>query len=162
MGEPAVHELVRRLVVNELLGNPDGHLKNFGVLYERQLHGWQPTFAPAFDVVPYAISQGIDGHALPLVPKPKTRSTSVAKRVPYLLTPASVRDFCTLVGLQEYAVRMTIKACCALAEQHWPALIEESGLPDIWKAKLIARLESHPLIQPARKAVVSAAQPRIV
>lgn len=158
MGESAVHELVRRLVVNELLGNPDGHLKNFGVLYVRHSHEWKPTFAPAFDVVPYAISQGLDGHALPLVAKPKTPSPSGVRRVPYLFTPASIREFCTVVGIQDYAIRMTIKACCALAEQQWPALIEASGLPNVWKAKLIARLSSHPLLRPARKAVATAAQ----
>ena len=71
MGKPAVHELIRRLAVNELLDNPDAHLKNFGVLYERNSQGFKPTFAPAFDIVPYAISHGIDGHALPLVSKLK-------------------------------------------------------------------------------------------
>lgn len=153
MGEPAVHELVRRLVVHELLGNPDGHLKNFGVLYVRDLQGCKPTFAPAFDVVPYAISQGIDGHALPLVPKPKTSSHGTNKRAVQLFTPASIREFCTLVRIQDFSVRQTIKACCALAEQHWPALIEASGLPDVWRAKLMARLTGHPLLKPSRKVI---------
>ncbi|WP_377154859.1 type II toxin-antitoxin system HipA family toxin [Roseateles sp. UC29_93] len=33
MGEPAVHELLRRIVVNEMIGNADMHLKNLGVRY---------------------------------------------------------------------------------------------------------------------------------
>ena len=47
LGDDAVLELVRRLVVNELLGNPDAHLKNFGVLYPE---GTAPRLAPAYDI----------------------------------------------------------------------------------------------------------------
>lgn len=151
MGEPAVHELVRRLVVNELLGNPDAHLKNFGVLYERNAHGCKPTFAPAFDIVPYAISQGIDGHALPLVSTPNLPKAAVGKRIVRLFTPSAVREFSARVGIEDYAVRQTIKACCALADQCWPALIQSSGLPEPWKAKLLTRLSSHPLLSSSKK-----------
>jgi serine/threonine protein kinase HipA of HipAB toxin-antitoxin module len=65
LGEDAVLELVRRLAVNDLLGNPDAHLKNFGVLYA---DGIAPRLAPAYDIVAYAALQGVDGHALPLLP----------------------------------------------------------------------------------------------
>src|SRR5690606_30102965 len=33
LGEAAVHELLRRIMVNEMLGNPDMHLKNLGLWY---------------------------------------------------------------------------------------------------------------------------------
>lgn len=43
LGDEAALELVRRLAVNDLLGNPDAHLKNFGVLYP---DGISPVLAP--------------------------------------------------------------------------------------------------------------------
>ena len=61
LGEEAVLELVRRLAVNELLGNPDAHLKNFGVLYP---DGASPRFAPAYDIVTTSVYIRNDSMAL--------------------------------------------------------------------------------------------------
>ena len=46
-GEPAVHELLRRIEVNELLGNADMHLKNLGLIYRDRQHA---ELAPAYDI----------------------------------------------------------------------------------------------------------------
>lgn len=153
MGEAAVHELLRRLVVNELLGNPDAHLKNFGVLYEKTSGAWQATLAPAFDIVPYAVSQGIDGHALPLVRKEGAK-TNRAK--PMLFTPAAVREFCALAGVQEHLARQAIRKTCALALQAWPTLINRSALPLEWRDKLLMRLAGHPLSAASKRGVNAA------
>src|SRR5207253_7277793 len=59
LGEPAVHELLRRMAVNELLGNPDMHLKNLGVIYN---DGKTPTLSPAYDIVAYSAYQRRTGH----------------------------------------------------------------------------------------------------
>lgn len=144
LGEQAALELVRRLVVNELLGNPDAHLKNFGVLYVQSPDGPQPVLAPAFDIVPYAIFQGIEGHALPLIPGRRAKKLEGIRKLD-LFTPASVREFSTLAGLQEYKVRLTIQETCIKARVTWPMLISNSGLPAEWIAKLQERLTNHPL-----------------
>lgn len=152
MGEAAVHELLRRLVVNELLGNPDAHLKNFGVLYEKTSSGrWQATLAPAFDIVPYAVSQGIDGHALPLVRKDGAKA---ARAKPMLFTPAALREFCAMAGVQEHLARKEIRNTCALALEAWPALIERSALPQAWRDKLLSRLAEHPLSGAGRRHAI--------
>jgi serine/threonine-protein kinase HipA len=143
LGDEAVLELVRRLAVNDLLGNPDAHLKNFGVLYP---DGIAPRFAPAYDIVAYAALQGVDGHALPLLPA----AASAARRTA-LFTPASVRAFCFSTGLHEPLVRRVIADTARLARDKWPAMIEASALPAPWKKRLQQRLQAHPLLQAISK-----------
>ncbi|MDO9402170.1 MAG: type II toxin-antitoxin system HipA family toxin [Polaromonas sp.] len=143
LGEDAVLELIRRLVVNDLLGNPDAHLKNFGVLYP---DGVAPRLAPAYDIVAYAALQGVEGHALPLLPAP----TATTKRTA-MFTPANVRAFCFSAGLHEPLVRRVIADTARLARDAWPAMIDGSTLPAPWKKRLQQRLQAHPLLQSMRK-----------
>jgi serine/threonine-protein kinase HipA len=56
-----VIELIRRIVVNELLGNFDAHLKNFALLYTAPQ---APVLSPAYDIVAYACFLKGRGHAL--------------------------------------------------------------------------------------------------
>ncbi|MGI4777252.1 MAG: HipA domain-containing protein [Janthinobacterium lividum] len=108
LGEPALMELVRRPMVNDLLGNPCAHLKNFGVPYA---DGIAPRLAPVYDIVAFDAMQGADGHALPLVPAPPhpqdAASPKRAPRPPFF-TPISVRAFCHGTGLNEPLMRRTI------------------------------------------------------
>lgn len=140
LGGEAVLELVRRLVVNDLLGNPDAHLKNYGVLYADAI---APSFAPAYDIVAYAALQGVEGHALPLLPS----AAGAASRRSALFTPSSVRAFCFSSGMHEPLVRRTIADTTRLARDAWPAMIEASTLPAAWKKRLEQRLRAHPLLQ---------------
>ncbi|NVM88110.1 serine/threonine-protein kinase HipA [Variovorax sp. SG517] len=140
LGEQAVLELVRRLVVNDLLGNPDAHLKNFGVLYA---DGIAPRFAPAYDIVAYAALQGVEGHALPLLPA----ATGTASRRTAMFTPASIRAFCFSTGLHEPLVRQLIADTARLARSQWPGMIDASTLPAPWKKRLQLRLQEHSLLR---------------
>jgi serine/threonine-protein kinase HipA len=143
LGDDAVFELLRRLVVNDLLGNPDAHLKNFGVLYP---DGLAPRLAPAYDIVAYAAMQGVDGHALPLLP-----AASATARRSALFSPANVRAFCFSTGLHEPMVRRVVADTARLAREQWPDMIDASMLPAPWKKKLQQRLQAHPLLQSMRK-----------
>src|SRR3546814_5994163 len=89
LGEPAVHELLRRMVVNEMLGNPDMHLKNLGLVYP---DGKTPRLAPAYDIVGYAAYHACQGHALHIVPptmQPRRRKGQDAGAKPGL-SPAKI------------------------------------------------------------------------
>ena len=141
LGEGAVLELMRRLVVNDLLGNPDAHLKNFGVLYP---DGVAPRLAPAYDIVAYAAMQGVDGHGLPLLPA--ARGATPAPRTA-LFTPTKLRAFCFAAGLNEPLVRRTVTDTVRAARAAWPSMIEASGLPPPWQARLLQRLANHALVQ---------------
>lgn len=147
LGEAAQLELLRRLVVNELLGNPDAHLKNFGVLYP---DGRAPQFAPAYDIVAYAAMQGVDGHALPLLAPDATRTRPNA-RAPFF-TPTSVRAFCWATGLHEPLARRTLAETVRLARERWPAMLEAASLPAVWKERLDARWRAHALWRPRGRA----------
>ncbi|MDM0089103.1 MULTISPECIES: type II toxin-antitoxin system HipA family toxin [unclassified Variovorax] len=142
LGEDAVLELLRRLVVNDLLGNPDAHLKNFGLLYP---DGRTPRFAPAYDIVAYAAMQGVEGHGLPLMPAAPNARTPAARSA--LFTPTRMRAFCFAAGLHEPRVRRAIADTARAARAAWPAMIETATLPAPWKARLAARLRDHGLLQ---------------
>lgn len=153
LGEAAQLELLRRLLVNELLGNPDAHLKNFGVLFA---DGRTPQFAPAYDIVAYAAMQGVDGHALPwLTPEPGRTPTMARDPRSSYFTPAQLRAFCWATGLHEARARKAVADTAALARQHWPAMLEAATLPEVWKTRLFARWQAHALWQPRRRQTAS-------
>jgi serine/threonine-protein kinase HipA len=155
LGEPAVHELLRRLTVNELLGNPDMHLKNLGVIYE---DGRTPLLSPAYDIVGYSAYHRRNGHALHLIApdiqrRPKVRAQPAAedKKAKPGLTPSTLREFCGLLGLLEKPASTVIRQVVAEAAKSWPTLIAQSALTVNQKTKLLAHLETHPMVQSARK-----------
>ncbi|MES2887669.1 MAG: type II toxin-antitoxin system HipA family toxin, partial [Pseudomonadota bacterium] len=99
LGERAVHELLRRMAVNELLGNPDMHLKNIGLRYP---DGRTPELSPAYDIVAYAAFGKRAGHALHILP-PAMRAARPAAASPEKprLSPSVVREFCADLGIAE-------------------------------------------------------------
>ncbi|MDY5303911.1 MAG: HipA domain-containing protein [Campylobacter sp.] len=55
-------ELFRRMVFNGLFGNTDDHLRNHGVLYDRETKSW--NLSPAFDITPDTIIYSKQNRAL--------------------------------------------------------------------------------------------------
>jgi len=155
LGEGAVHELLRRMTVNELLGNPDMHLKNMGVIYR---DGETPTLSPAYDIVGYSAYHRRNGHALFILPplsrdKPKARAQQAneAKTAKASLTPATLREFCGLLDLLEKPAAKVIQRVVQAAAKQWPALIAQSALTEKQKTNLLANFEEHSLVVPVRK-----------
>lgn len=155
LGEGAVHELLRRATVNELLGNPDMHLKNLGVIYK---DGVTPTLSPAYDIVAYSAFQRRHGHALFILPpqfeeKPRARAQPVdaPKRAKPSLSPATVRRFCELLGILEKPAARVIHDVAWAAAKEWPKLISESDITERQKANLLAFFESHPMVASVRR-----------
>lgn len=139
LGEPAVHELLRRILVNELLGNPDMHLKNIGLRYPG---GLTPELPPAYDIVGYAAYGMVQkGRALRLLP-PSRPGEKEALDPQAPLNPTVIRDFCTRLGLPEKPAWATLRQCAAKAREAWPALIEQADITAPMKARLLARLEA--------------------
>jgi serine/threonine-protein kinase HipA len=136
LGEPAVHELLRRVAVNELLGNPDMHLKNIGLRYP---DGVTPELAPAYDIVAYAAYGKITGHGLRLLPEPEEAGGAKPR-----LTPPVLREFCARLGLAEKPASGTLRACVRAALDTWPGMIEASLLTVRQKERLLAHFRAHP------------------
>ncbi|MES2183432.1 MAG: type II toxin-antitoxin system HipA family toxin [Pseudomonadota bacterium] len=139
-GEAAVHELLRRLAVNELLGNFDAHLANWGLIYR---NGIDPELSPAYDIVAHAawLGAGSGGHALRILPE------AAAGGVPQpqsILRPATVRRFCDLLRLPVTPAATVVRRTAAAAHRLWPALITASGLTPRQKQALSARLAAAP------------------
>lgn len=147
LGEPAVHELLRRLAVNEMIGNADMHLKNLGVRY---LDGVTPTLSPAYDVVAYAVYHRIRGHALLTVPEAlapsrgELRDASPAQR--QALGPKLLQVFCDKLKLPVKPAEQAVTRCVKAAWAHWPEMIEASALTAQQKQRLMAHFSSHGLV----------------
>jgi len=177
LGEPAVHELLRRMVVNEMLGNPDMHLKNLGLIYP---DGKTPQFAPAYDIVAYSAYHPCQGHALRIMPEgmeprraARPRQAAAARQAALAsapqvgdrvggaqfdapaitkpaLSPAMVRAFCAHLGIPEKPAAKAIGDCVKAAHAQWPALIEQAALTDRQRRNLLAHFQAHPMVQSVR------------
>ncbi len=148
LGEAAVHEFLRRVLINELMGNVDMHLKNIGLIYP---DGVTPKLSPAYDVVGYA-AYGQRGHALGILPPALEQRMNAGPDKPSL-TPGRLRLFCAELGIVEKPVTALLRETLKAAIRHWPALIEAASLTPRMKEQLLERLRSHPQIQAlARRA----------
>ena len=149
LGEAAVHELLRRIVVNEMLGNPDMHLKNIGVWYP---DGHTPEMPPAYDIVAYAAYHRRVGHALHILPaghdKPRMSIEDAlqGKAAKPSIGPNVVRQFCAQLGIPEKPAAAVIRKCVADAVRTWPAMIEASALTAAQKERLMAHFGAHALV----------------
>jgi serine/threonine-protein kinase HipA len=139
--EEDVEELVRRLVVNELLGNFDAHLKNFSLLYAAPS---QPVLSPAYDIVAYACYLNGQGAALRWLPGQNSRSAfdkatlwSLVQAAQDLVQSAGLRTTITPQRLQRIAVQTREKAF-----DTWPALIKALPLNRAQQTKLKNRWAS--------------------
>jgi serine/threonine-protein kinase HipA len=139
LGEDAVLELLRRLTVNELLGNYDAHVKNFGIVYP---DGRTPTLAPAYDIVAYAAYLSGRGHALPFSQGGKKQAT---------LSPAVLREFCTETQIPEPVAASVVRQVVKAATQTWPGLIDASELLPQQKQRLLSHFDKVPAVQTYRK-----------
>ncbi len=142
LGEPAVHELFRRLMVNELLGNPDMHLKNMGLRYR---DGVTPEFPPAYDIVAHALYSPSQGHGLRFLPVEVSKALGIdpADKEFRQLTPRLVREFCGLLDMPEKPVQAVLRQCVMQARKTWPAMIAGAALPLQYKRRLYERLVAH-------------------
>jgi serine/threonine-protein kinase HipA len=122
-GEDDVHELLRRLTVNELLGNPDAHLKNFGLLYRTPRAA---ELSPAYDIVAYSAWNRSTGHGLKLIDDSKSREIS----------PAVVRQLANYWELPETALSKTISETVNAAMRQWEGVLAAATLTDSYRARI--------------------------
>lgn len=136
-GEPAVHELLRRLTVNELIGNADAHLKNLGLIYR---DGRTAELSPAYDVVALCLYGAQSGHALRLLP-PEIATDAEARES--LLSPRTVRDFCRALNINPGPASAVVRQTVLTAAKVWPALIRAAGITPRQQALLLQRVGAH-------------------
>ena len=148
LGEAAVHELLRRIVVNEMLGNPDMHLKNMGLWYP---DGKTPELPPAYDIVAHIVYTPLQGHGLRILPADyaaqlpkKDQATTPPRKL--AMSPAVLRKFCDALGIAEKPAATAVANCVKHAYETWPALIESSLLTSAQKEKLAAHFRAYPLV----------------
>jgi serine/threonine-protein kinase HipA len=149
LGEAAVHELLRRMTVNELLGNPDMHLKNLGLIYR---DGRTPELGPAYDIVAYAAYHACQGHALHILPPDMMPKQTVRKTVAKpSLSPAIIRAFCAHLRIPEKPAAKVVSDCVKAAVLQWPDFIQSARLTARQKENLLAHFHTHPMVLSVRK-----------
>ncbi|MES3020222.1 MAG: type II toxin-antitoxin system HipA family toxin [Pseudomonadota bacterium] len=131
-GEDDVLELLRRIKVNELLGNYDAHAKNFSLLYN--IDG-KPALSPAYDVVAYGAYMDGRGHALRFFPD-QTRKQ--------MLTPMTVRTLANVWELNEKKITKVLRDTVDNAMRSWPGLLAQAALSEAQKKRLLAHIDNHP------------------
>lgn len=148
LGEAAVHELLRRILVNEMLGNADMHLKNMGLLYP---DGRTPVLPPAYDIVAYSAYSPRKFRALRLFPgdasKPRVRPsslTSAQRNAEQQMSPQALRRFCSIVGIPEKPAAAVLAQTARKAFLTWPILVQDSGLLPAMKSRLLTHFYEHP------------------
>ncbi len=141
-GEPAVHELLRRLVVNELIGNADAHLKNIGLIYR---DGHTAELSPAYDIVALCLYGVVAGHALRLMPAHIAPAHAGRGEPPSLLSPVLVRDFCRTLGIAPGPASAVVRQTVLTAAKNWAPLIRASALTPQQKNTLLDRVGRHVL-----------------
>jgi serine/threonine-protein kinase HipA len=133
-----VEELARRLVVNELLGNFDAHLKNFSLLYTTAR---QPVLSPAYDIVAYACYLTGQGAALRWLPNENTRAT-LNKDTLWRLVQAA-QDIVQRAGLHTPITPQRLQRIAVqtreLAFDVWPSQMKALPLNRAQQAKLKKR-----------------------
>ena len=122
-GEDDIDELLRRLTVNELLGNPDAHLKNFGLLYPTPRTA---SLSPAYDIVAYSAWNKSTGHGLRLTRDVKSKE----------ITPTVVRAWANAWGMPETTLSKTIASTVNEAMQKWEAVLKRATLSDQHRARI--------------------------
>lgn len=138
LGILAVHELLKLIAINELMGNYDGHLKNFCLIYPDGLH---PVLAPAFDIVAWSVYIGGQGNALAMYRE--SDLPAAAKTRTSALSPYSLRCLCNLANLPEKPCTAVVRETVRLAQSMWPPMIEASNLLPSQKERLLERLRAH-------------------
>ncbi|MDB5889676.1 MAG: phosphatidylinositol kinase [Polaromonas sp.] len=135
-GMPAVHELLPRIEVNELLGNADRHLKNLGLLYR---DGRNAELAPAYDLLSTCVYLGKQGHALALLPDETRKPVPRAS----LLTPRSLLRFSNALEIAPKDASRAVRQAARLAAQHWLEPIRPADITPRQRRVLLDRLCRH-------------------
>ena len=170
LGQAAVLELLRRIAVNELIGNSDCHLKNIGVYFP---DGRNPQLPSAYDIVAHHVYNGAVGHALYLLPAARHKALEQMQRqqlerefsksqgrapeaheIPprlLLLRPATLKALAEEVGLPYKLFQAAANSVVAAAARTWPAAIAASAVTPAQKSKMKAFLERHPAVQAVRR-----------
>jgi len=137
--EQDLFELLRRIKVNELLGNFDAHVKNFSLLYSAS---GQVRLSPAYDIVAYAAYIDGKGHALRFYPDQTGRAD---------LTPGVLRHLANIWEIPETRLKEIVAHTVDQAMRTWPNLIKESILLAGQKERLLGHLKKNPSVIAWRK-----------
>ncbi|MBC3874032.1 type II toxin-antitoxin system HipA family toxin [Undibacterium flavidum] len=127
-----IEQLLRRIMVNELIGNFDAHAKNFSLLYAGD--GCSCTLSPAYDIVAYSAYLHGQGHGMRFLPQDTQRR---------LITPSVVRSLANYWSIPENFIKAILRNVVMLAIQNWPAMISSSLISDQQKSMLLQHFNTH-------------------
>jgi len=129
-----VLEMVRRIVVDIMIGNGDSHLKNTSFLYP---DGRTPALSPAYDIVPTVFFQKEDTMALRLGGKKSFEG----------ITAHKFERMAGYVDVSPRVVLREIKRTVERANETWPKLLRDLPWSRGIKKTMSARWQQLPLFE---------------
>jgi serine/threonine-protein kinase HipA len=129
-----VLEMVRRIVVDIMIGNGDSHLKNTSFLYP---DGRTPALSPAYDIVPTVFFQNEDTMALRLGGKKSFEG----------ITPHNFERMAGYVDVSPRVLLREIKRTVDRANETWPNLLGDLPWSRGIKKTMSARWQQLPLFE---------------
>lgn len=136
-----IDQLLRRIMVNELIGNYDAHAKNFSLLYAPD--GRTCSLSPAYDVVAYSSYLSGNGHGMRF-----TNEDTPRKQI----TPAIVRTLANYWNFPENKIKDILKDVVLLAMNSWPTIIADSQISDRQKEMLLQHFNENAHVQRLMKS----------
>ena len=131
-----VMEMVRRIVIDLMLGNGDNHLKNTSFIYP---DGRTPRLSQAYDIVPTVLFNPNDSLALKF--GGKRQFAGIGER--------EFTRMAAYVDVEARAVLKEIQRTVARANDTWPALMKELPWPDVARQDLANRWSNLPFFEGA-------------
>ena len=122
----SVLEMIRRIVIDVMLGNGDNHLKNSSFIYR---DGRTPTLSPAYDIVPTVFFKPQDNLALKFNGKGKFES----------ITLHEFERMAGFVGVPPAVAVREVRRTVERANDTWPGLLRTLPWPRQVTEALAAR-----------------------
>jgi len=131
-----LEKLIRRLVVNVLLGNADAHAKNISLIYENPT---KPALAPAYDIVT----------TIAYAKNTETGLNQGGEKDFYALDENAWRRFAASARLPEATVLVIVRETVGRANDAWPELLKNLPAPNPMIDSLAAHWKKLPdILQP--------------
>lgn len=131
-----VLEALRRLVVDIMLGNCDGHLKNWSFIYPDGRH---PRLSPAYDIVS-TLTYLQDTMALRFY----------GTKDPRIVETARLRRFAPFIGVDVKVLEREMRDTATRALDTWPNAMKNLPAPDNVKNAILSRFGELALVREVR------------
>ncbi len=134
-------EGVRRIVVDIMVGNGDGHLKNWSFIYPDAI---TPQLSPAYDIVP----------TIAYIPKHKMALKLAGTANPHVVTVARIVSLSKFLKIDPQIIEREVRSTMERILDTWPAAISDLPASKSVTDAIFGQWQNLELVNDVRPAVV--------